>query len=280
MDNPALRSQAPASAGSAEVRLDVIAAETRGQAVVEDVIVAGPGIGDVEAYLVRPAAPGPDAPTGGASHGPGILWWHWLDTEAPDGNRNEFLDEAIEWAGRGAVSLLPQGRFPWTQAPDSSSADAAAIADEVLRLRRGLDVLASRSDVDPSKLAVVGHDYGAMFGLLALAFDRRPRGAVAIAVPARWGDWNLPFWRIEEDRIDYLRALRPFDPIEHVTSIAPRPLLFQSAESDFFLPLMAAFEYRRAAGETAEFKHYPGGHDLKVDAARDDRRAFLERLLA
>ena len=274
MDNPVLRSQVPASLAPDGLRVDAVAAETRGPAVVEDVIVAGPGIGEVEAYLVRPAVAG----ASGATRGPGIVWWHWLDTEAPDGNRTEFLDEAIEWAGRGAVSVLPQGRFPWTQAPDSSSADTAAIADEVLRLRRCLDVLAGRSDVDPAKLAVVGHDYGAMFGLLALAFDRRPRGAVVLAVPPRWGDWNLPFWRLEEDRIDYLSALRPFDPIEHVASIAPRPLLFQSAESDFYLPLMAGFEYRRAAGETAEAKHYPGGHDLKVAAARDDRRAFLEGL--
>jgi len=273
MDNPALRSQAPANSGLGDVRVDAVAAETRGPAVVEDVIVAGPGIGEVEAYLVRPADPI-------ATRGAGIAWWHWLDTEAPDGNRTEFLDEAIEWAGRGTVSILPQGRFPWRQAPDNSSADTTAIAEEVLRLRRCLDVLAGRSDVDGSKLAVVGHDYGAMFGLLAMAFDERPRGGVALAVPPRWGDWNLAFWRIEEDRVDYLRALRPFDPVEHVASIAPRPLLFQSAENDFYLPLMAAFEYRRAAGETADFKHYPGGHDLKVEAARDDRRAFLERLLA
>ena len=272
MDNPALRSQAPADAGPEALHVDAVAAETRGPAVVEDVIVAGPSIGEVAAYLVRPSEP-----TG--ARGPGIVWWHWLDTEAPDGNRTEFLDEAIEWAGRGAVSVLPQGRFPWTQAPNSSATDTLAIADEVLRLRRCLDVLAGRSDVDGSKLAVVGHDYGAMFGLLAMAFDGRPRGGVALAVPPRWGDWNLAFWRIEEDRLDYLRALRPFDPLEHVASIAPRPLLFQSAENDFYLALMSAFEYRRAAGETAEFKHYPGGHDLKVDEARSDRRAFLERLL-
>ena len=261
------------SAGTTGISIDVRGTSERDSASVDDVVYRDGAIGAVEAFLVRPAAEV-------AGPGPGILWWHWLDTEAPDGNRTEFLDEAIEWAGRGAVSILPQGRFPWTQAPDSSATDSAAIADEILRLRRGLDLLVAREDVDADRLAVVGHDYGAMFGLLAMAFDGRPRGGVALAVPPRWGDWNLAFWRIEEDRIEYLRALRPFDPVEHVASIAPRPLLFQSAESDFFLPLMAAFEYRRAAGETAEFKHYPGGHDLKVEEARADRRAFLERLLA
>jgi hypothetical protein len=272
MENAALAAQAAVGA----VSVGVSATESRGSAIVEDVVLKGPGIGEVSAYLVRPGHVAP----GTASRGAGIAWWHWLDTHAPDGNRTEFLDEAVEWAGRGAVSILPQGRFPWSQDPESSPADTAAIVEEVARLRRCLDALAGRSDVDGSKLAVVGHDYGAMYGLLALAFDPRPRGAVALAVPPRWGDWNLPFWVIDEDRIDYLRALRPFDPIEHVGSIAPRPLLFQSAENDFYIAPMADFEYRRAAGETAEFKRYPGGHDLKVAAARDDRRAFLERILA
>jgi pimeloyl-ACP methyl ester carboxylesterase len=208
-----------------------------------------------------------------------VVWWHWLDTEAPDGNRTQFLEEAGGHTDEGTVSLLIQGRFPWKVGPSGSGADAKEIADEVLRLRRGLDLLAARPDVDAARLAVVGHDFGGMLAILALAVDPRPIGAVILAPAPRWGDWFLPFWRIEEDRIDYLRALRPFDPIERVAAIAPRPLLFQFAEHDFYLAPMVELEFRRAAGETDELKRYPGGHDLKVDAARDDRRAFLARIL-
>jgi len=255
-----------------ELRIDLTSTTERGSAVVDDLVFAADDIGEVEAFLVRPA-------TRTARSGAGVVWWHWLDTEAPDGNRTEFLEEAVGHADDGTVSLLIQGRFPWRVSPDSSSADAKEIADEVLRLRRGLDLLAARPDVDAACLAVVGHDFGGMLAILAMAADPRPKGAVILAPAPRWGDWFLPFWRIEEDRIDYLRGLRPFDPIERVAAIAPRPLLFQFAESDFYLAPMVEFEFKRAAGETAELKRYPGGHDLKVDAARDDRRAFLARVL-
>jgi hypothetical protein len=255
-----------------ELRIDLRNTSPRGSAVVDDLLFAADGIGEVEAFLVRPA-------TRAARPGAGVVWWHWLDTEAPDGDRTEFLEEAVGHAGDGTVSLLLQGRFPWKGAPSGSGADARQIADEVLRLRRGLDLLVARSDVDAARLAVVGHDFGGMLAILALAGDRRPKGAVILAPAPRWGDWCLPFWRIEEDRIDYLRGLRPFDPIERVAAIAPRPLLFQFAGHDFYLAPMVELEFKRAAGETAELKRYPGGHDLKVDAACDDRRAFLARIL-
>jgi dienelactone hydrolase len=245
-------------------------------AAVEDIAYDGPDGEPVEAWLVRPAAPAPD---GGHA---ALVMWHWLDTEAPDGNRTEFLDEARELAGLGVVSLLPQGRFPWSVDPMGSAADSAEIGREVARLRAGIDLLAARPDVDGERLGAVGHDFGAMFAILAAAEDARIRTLALIAPTPRWGDWFLPFWPIEEDRIDYLRAIRPLDPVERIGAVAPRPILLQLGRRDFFIPLMDGLELRRAAGgeEAVELKPYDAEHDLKLDEARADRRAFLERTLA
>ena len=179
---------------------------TTGQvdAIVEDVLFEGPDGVDVEAYLVRPA--------GAAARGPGLLMWHWLDTEAPDGNRKQYLDEASGLAAAGVVSLLPQGRFPWQAAPDNAADDAAAVRAEVARLRAGLDILASRPDVDPTRLGLIGHDFGGMLAAVAAADETRLRALVIVAATPRWGDWFLPFWQIADDRIDYLRAMRPLRP--------------------------------------------------------------------
>ena len=68
--------------------------------------------------------------------------WHWLDSEAPDGNRTQYLDEAAGLAASGAVCLLPQGRFPWSQPPTGSGADTIEVLAEAARLRAGLDLLA------------------------------------------------------------------------------------------------------------------------------------------
>jgi hypothetical protein len=115
--------------------------------------------------------------------------------------------------------------------------------------------------------------------LLATA-DGRPTAYALIAAVPRWADWFLPFWAIDEDRIDYLAAMRAVDPIEHVGLATPAKLLFQFARCDFFIAPMTGLEFRRAVGEDAELKAYEEvGHDMEVADARTDRTAFLERVL-
>jgi dienelactone hydrolase len=237
--------------------------------VTDDIVYGAEADDDVVAWLVRPASASP----GGRA---GLVIWHWLDTEAPDGNRDEFLDEARELAALGAVCLLPQGRFPWRIDPSGSAADAAEVEAEVARFARGLDLLAARKDVDAGRLGVVGHDFGAMLAVLAAARDPRVRCAGLVAPTPRWGDWFLPFWQIAEDRIDYLRTMRRLDPVERIAEIGDRPLLLQLGRRDFYVPLMAGFELRRAAGgQRVEVKDYDAEHDMRLAEARADRRAFL-----
>src|SRR6185503_17023349 len=112
--------------------------------------------------------------------------------------------------------LLPQGRFPWQLAPDNAVDDAAAVRAEVARLRAALALLVGRPDVDPARLGVVGHDFGGILAAVAAAEETHLRALVIVAATPRWGDWFLPFWQIADDRIEYLRAMRPLDPIERI----------------------------------------------------------------
>lgn len=230
---------------------------------VEDVRVAD----GREAFLVAPQSGG---------RGPGILFLHWFDTEAPDGDRSQFLPEAEELArDHGVVSVLPQGRFPWAGDPTDAATDAEHIRAEVEAHRAALDLLAARPDVDESRIALVGHDFGAMHGTLLAADDARIAAAVLIAATPRWGDWFLPFWQIAGDRHDYLRALAPLDPISRVGDLSPRPVCFQFARSDFFIASMTGLEFHAAAADPKELHAYEADHGMRVAEAADDRRAFL-----
>ena len=239
----------------------------RDGARVHDIRVAG-----TEAYLVEPAP--------GAGRGSAVLFLHWFDTEAPDGNRTQFLDEATGLArDHGVVSLLPQGRFPWSEPPTDAEADARRIRDEVERHRAGVDVLAARADVEPGRIALVGHDFGAMHGVVLASDDERIAGAVLIAATPRWGDWFLPFWPIAGDRWDYLRALAPLDPISRIGDLAPRPVCLQFARDDFFIAGMTGVELHGAAGEPKELHSYVADHGMREPQAAVDRAAFLSRVL-
>lgn len=244
--------------------------ETRDHAEVVDVVYGDPETGDVEAYLVEPAAGGT---------GPAVLYLHWFDTEAPDGNRTQFLDEAIGLAEFGVVSLLPQGAFPWDGPPTGAESDTRRIREHLARQRRGIDLLASRQGVDAGRIGVVAHDFGAMYAALIAAEDRRPVAYALIAGTPRWGDWFLPFWKIAGDRSDYLSAMAPIDPITRVRHAAPAELLFQFARNDFYIARMTAREFAGAASEPNSLLFYDAEHDLRHPQARTDRIEFLARTL-
>jgi dienelactone hydrolase len=228
-------------------------------------------VGGTEAYLVEPD----DEPDGSA-----LIFLHWFDTEAPDGDRTQFLDEAVGLAREHrVVSILPQGRFPWASDPTDAEADAARIRAEVERHRAAVDLLAEHPGVDGGRIGLVGHDFGAMHGVLLAADDARIAAAVLIAATPRWGDWFLPFWQIAGDRHDYLRALDGLDPISRIGDIGPRPVCLQFAKDDFYIAAMTGLELQRAAADPKEMHAYDADHGVRVAEAREDRVAFLGRAL-
>jgi hypothetical protein len=256
----------PAGRPSMEIR----GAEDRDGVLVRDVLLDGA----IAAYLVEPMVV--DARTAA----PGLLFAHWFDTHAPNGNRTEFLDEAVSWVrAHGGSAVLPQLTFPWAADPTGSSADRERIAADVALLRRSVDLLGARPGVDPARIGVVGHDFGGMHAIILGTVDRRPVAYALIAPVPRWADWFLPFWPIEEDRIDYLRAMRPLDPIEHIGKVAPASVLLQFGRRDFFIAPMTGLELKAASPEGTELKLYDAEHDMAADEIRADRTAFLETSL-
>jgi pimeloyl-ACP methyl ester carboxylesterase len=242
--------------------------ERRDGSVVHDLNLPG----GAEAYLVEPEDGG---------QGAAVLFLHWFDTEAPDGNRSQFLDEAADLAARhGLVSVLPQGRFPWSAAPTDAASDMERIRAEIGSHREAVDLLAARPDVETGRIGLVGHDFGAMHGVVLAADDDRVAATVLIAATPRWGDWFLPFWPIAGDRWDYLRALAPLDPISRIGDLAPRPVCLQFARGDFYIADMTGLELHRAAGDPKELHAYPADHAVRVPEARADREAFLRRALS
>src|SRR4029078_11809315 len=94
-------------------------------------------------------------------------------------DRTEFLGEAISMAQHGAVSVLPQGYFPWVPDPVGTEADVTSVRNQVKAMQAALDRLISTRGVNRSRIAVVGHDYGAMYGSLLADREHRASGLVA-----------------------------------------------------------------------------------------------------
>lgn len=220
----------------------------------------------IELYLVRPTNP----------VGAGVMFLHWFD-EAPNANRSQFLEEAEALAQAGVTSVLPQLTFPWHAPPTDTEGDLTRIREEVARLHDVYSLLASTDAVDPSRLALVGHDFGAMHGM-ALFGETDLACAVLIAATPRWSDWFLRFWPIESDRYDYMSAMSRVDPISTVSQ-ADCPLLFQFGTDDFYIAPMTGLELFQAAPEPKQLLSYDADHAMGPTQIRDDRLGFLAESL-
>ena len=207
----------------------------------------------------------------------GILFLHWLGEHRSD--RTQFLSEAGDWAKRGVRCVLPAGRLPWVPDPVDSETDIANLEIEQRRLGASLDRL---SEGLPKRrpLAIVGHDFGAMHGILMASHRPVFSATVLIAATPRWGDWFLRFWKVGEDRFDYLRRMAPFDPISAARDLRG-PILWQFSDRDYFIAPMSAVELARAAAATGDplIEWYKADHAMRSAKARAARTAFLLREL-
>jgi dienelactone hydrolase len=230
-----------------------------------------PQRGRIKAYLVQPGGKGPFA---------GVLYFHWYGT--PNGNRDQFLNEAVSLAKQGAASLLIQGYFPWAVPPADANTDSQRVVDETIEVRRALDLLLSQPEVDQKRVGYVGHDYGAMYGAITAAVDKRVKAYVLIAGIGSFSNWSLDYWLKSipaDDKEAYRAALKPIDPITQIASAAPATLMFQFANSDEHIKKEAAIDFFDAASRPKQVRWYEGKHELNVEAAREDRREWLTRQL-
>src|SRR5260370_12168085 len=136
----------------------------------------GPNGGVVTAYLVVPIGKGPF---------PSVIYGHWCMPGSEKKNRNEFLDEAIVLAHSGVLSLLPDHvtvhpGFVEANAPLNEQQIAVEVQQDV-NLRRGADLLIARKDVDPKRIAYVGHSCDATAGGSLSGIDKRFKAFVIMA---------------------------------------------------------------------------------------------------
>src|SRR5437868_7871690 len=153
-----------------------IGIEHRGSVTIYDITYVSPKGGEVPSFLVVPTGKGPFA---------AIIWGHWYWENSPMRNRTEFLDEAVVLAQAGVISLLTDGPVARPGHVDSKDPldehNATDFLQQVVDMRRGVDVLLERKDVDPKRIAFVGHSYNAGVGALLSGVDRRFKAFVLMA---------------------------------------------------------------------------------------------------
>jgi dienelactone hydrolase len=233
--------------------------------------------GEIPAYLVVPHGKGPFA---------AIVFAHWAMAGSPTRNRTEFLEEAIALARSGAVSLLPDAPFARpNQKEDPNPLSEKSISlfyQQVMDLRRAVDVLVSRSDIDKTRIAFVGHSYDANAGGVLAGVEKRFKAFVLMTGGlADLEGMNTPEFRraIGDAAVDnYINQYWWLDPAIYLPHAAPGKVLLQYGSKDPTLSEVTALHYFDLVSEPKVLMLYSAGHALNGEA-QWDRMAWLARQL-
>ncbi|MCI0444814.1 hypothetical protein L0152_16605 [bacterium] len=255
--------------------------EERNGILIKDISYASPKGGRVGAYLIIPPGKGPFA---------GMMFGHW-----GLGTRSEFIPEALLYAQAGVVSILPD--YPWSRAAEwrknvddieHAESDRDTYIQAVIELRRGIDVLQSLPNVDSQRIGYVGHSYGAQWGAILSATDKRLKTCVLIGGVAAGEDiWNAPDPDLvafrnktpEATLKKYVEVNSVLDAVRYVPYASPTPLLLQFARYEKYFDEASMKKYEKAASNPKQVYWYDTGHEVNDFRALVDRAQWLQKYL-
>jgi dienelactone hydrolase len=236
----------------------------------------GPNGGKVTAYLVVADGKGPFT---------AVIYAHWCMPGSEKKNRTEFLDEAVALAQAGVVSLLPdhvmvRPGFVEDETPFNES-QIAVMVQQVVNLQRGADLLLARPDIDPKRLAYVGHSCDAGAGGFLSGVDKRFKAFVLMAgdLSDEVDKKSQPFQefrqKIGPERLDaFMKEHAWLDAGKYVSHASPATVFLQFASDEPFVNEEMEKGYFEVVSEPKKFKIYKAPHALSPEATRD-RIAFL-----
>ncbi|MHA2296217.1 MAG: alpha/beta hydrolase family protein [Candidatus Hodarchaeales archaeon] len=252
--------------------------------IIRDINFDSPKGGTISAYLVYPSEDGLY---------PGVFFTHWLETQAQDSNRTQFLDMAIEIGKRGAISILVDAFWSttpekwakkWAEDPSYQWKteyinDRDLSIKQTVELLRSFDVLLDQPNLDKTRIAYVGHDFGAMYGTLLTNFNLPIKTWVLIAGTSSFSEWFKFGSKLSPEEFqEYVEQMSEFNPAKHVARAEPAPVLFQFAKNDSYVPKEKAFEFFKGAKEPKEIHWYDANHGMNQQTFEDTKNWLVEKL--
>ena len=236
---------------------------------VQDLSFTSPRGGRVPAYLVLPASKG---------RHPAVVLLH-----GSGGDRRELLGLAAGLAARGIVGMTidsPVARLQTQTLPAGLAGvrrRSALLEQEVLDLRRAVDVLRARPEVDPARLGFLGFSAGARSGAILAGVEPRigsfvliSGGADPVSAYVRGAGPAL--------REQLIPLLRQVDPLHWIAKARAGTIFFQDGKRDEVVPRGALMALIRAAPKPQRVRWYDTGHSPNGREQTDAVAWLAERL--
>jgi len=211
----------------------------------------------IDLYVVRPV---------GVAKPPVILYLYDYVSDT-DRFRNEAWCQRVTehgFAAVGFVSALTGHRYHGRPMREWFVSELQeALGSSAHDVQMIINYLATRDDLDTTRLGMFGENSGATIAILAAAADPRIKFVDAINP---WGDW--PHWLLashvvpEQERDTYLkpeflRKVTTLDPVAYLPAFAPDRIRIEQVANDPMTPANVQARIEAAAPASSVIAHYP-----------------------
>lgn len=151
------------------------------------------------------------------------------------------------------------------------------IIQTVIDLRRAIDYLETRPEIDIERVGYVGGSMGGILGAIFIGVEPRIKAAALIVAGGNMSlmiresqHYTMPAIReyLQREGISYeelQKMLDPIDPMNFIEYFSPRPVVFHLGRFDKIVPAEAGRQLYEAAGEPKQVYWYDAGHDVPLD---------------
>ncbi len=248
---------------------EIVKISTAGGVTTEDINLVQQDGTKIPAYFVRPERT--------SSVGAAVFFIHWLGNP-PGNDRSEFLDDARQLATANVSSLLVTAPWvdpQWLHGNRDLLRDREATLVLIATFQGELNALILKAHPKPGLVALVGHDFGGMYGSFLLNRDPRIRYAVIMTAVPDLASWLLYQRTLSGEAEGHYRGkMAGLTPATHLQCSTVSDVLFQFARTDRYVTEKDAQEFVDHAPGKKEARWYDTNHRLD-DKARADRVKWL-----
>lgn len=254
-----------------------------GQGIVSySVRYRGANNGAVPGVLTLPAGASAGAPV------PCVILLHGIG-----GSKGDLFLPGLSLAGRGyatfAIDIAGHGERPKINGKPpfelGLSEMKTAGATTVVDLKRAVDFLATRPDIDKNRVAFVGVSLGGILGGVFISHEPRVRAGVLWAAG---GDWGRLVTTSQHRFAQHYRSkgavnaavieaeMAELDPAKTISRFAGHPLLLLNGRDDTAVPPACTDALFAAAREPKQRVTLPGSHIPDLAQLMERTLAFLD----
>jgi uncharacterized protein len=187
----------------------------------------------------------------------------------------------------GYATLSIDAQYHGERSKPGKSGDIHLVGDPVMRdgwtqtvidLRRAVDFLLSRRNIDATKIGYLGFSQGGMIGGTFIGVEPRI-AAACLAIPGGgfYEEGKKRGLVTPENDAQFLANAKMTDPIYFLGQFSPRPLLVLSATKDELIPKSMTDALYNAAKEPKQIKWFNSGHVLPPSALLVDVKGFFAK---